>query len=177
MKFFSEARIDRNRRNPISPIEKSKDIDTNDEQSGEDMMKDQELQEEAKNGGNEDEFKAVGCEGEEVAKSARTPKRPTQQEIEDHELSHCPPRSWCDHCVKGQMKDDPSKTVTGELAESDVIRVKLDYCFLTEDVHTKGDEHQQSTTARTSLIVLVMIETLCRSIWAYAVRRKGAAKA
>ena len=156
--------MNRNRRNPISPRETSEDIDTNDEQSGEDVMKDQELQEEAQDGGNEDEFKAVACGGEEVATSARTPGRPTQQEIEDHELSHCPPRSWCDHCVKGQMKDDPSKTVTGDLAESDVIRVKMDYCFLTEDVRTKDDEHQKSTTARTSLTVLVMIETLCRSI-------------
>ena len=38
------------------------------------MMKDQELQGEAKNGGNEDDLKAVECEGEEVAKSAGDPK-------------------------------------------------------------------------------------------------------
>lgn len=128
-------------------------------------------------GGDQEEFKAVAYEGEGAAKSARTPGKPTQQEIEDHELSHCPPRSWCDHCVKGQAKDDPSKKVAGDLAESDVTRVAMDYCYLTEDVVTRDDEHQTSTTARVSMTVLVMKETLCKSIWAYAVKTKGAGEA
>ena len=78
------------------------------------------------------------------------------------------------YCVRGQAKDDPSSKVSGDLAESDVTRVAMDYCYLTEDVTTKDDEHQVSTTARVSMTVMVMKETLCQSVWAYAVKIKGA---
>ena len=37
------------------------------------------------------------------------PRCPTAKEVEEHNLTHCPPRSWCDHCVKGQFKDQPHK--------------------------------------------------------------------
>ena len=172
---MSQDRKDRNI--PIRPHAKTEDVDTSDEQVSEEVIQDKELQEEEGDGGDQEEFRAVACGGEEAVKSARTPGKPTQQEIENHELSHCPPRSWCDHCVKGQAKDDPSRKVLGDLADSDVTRVAMDYCYLTEDVVTKDDEHQTSTTARVSMTVLAMKETLCQSVWAYAVKTKGAGEA
>ena len=36
------------------------------------------------------------------AKKVRKPNMPTQKEIEEHMLSHCPFREWCPHCVAGQ---------------------------------------------------------------------------
>ena len=50
----------------------------------------------------------------------------------------------------------------------------MDYCFLTEGVKKTEDSNAKVETAKTSLTVLVMTETECKSIWAYAVEVKGA---
>ena len=107
-------------------------------------------------------------------RAARSPHQPSQREVDEHEITHCPPRSWCDHCVKGQFRDEPHRLVTGEFAESSVVRVAMDYCFFTEDVAAEESEHIDKTTARVSMTVLVLVESMCRSIWAYAVQGKGA---
>ena len=107
-----------------------------------------------------------------------SPRLPGAREREEHELTHCPYRSWCEHCTRGQAKDFPHQTVKGEFAESEVVRVSMDYCFFTEDVDAKEDnEHVESVQAKVSLTVLVMAETLCRSVWAYAVSVKGSGEA
>ena len=31
----------------------------------------------------------------------RRPNAPTKAEIEEHEITHLPPRDWCPHCVAG----------------------------------------------------------------------------
>ena len=116
--------------------------------------------------GGEDEVQAP--------RAAKAPRAPSAREVESHELTHCPPRTWCDHCVKGQSKDLPHTTIRGELAESSVVRVSMDYCFLSEEVVAKSTDHSESETAKTVLTVLVLVETLCRSIWAYACESKGA---
>ena len=126
--------------------------------------------------GNTDEFmcKPCGVEEAERQRTVRTPSKPRLQEVEDHELTHCPFRSWCEHCVRGQAKDDRHPTVREDFADSSVVRVVIDYCFLQEDVTEKKTEHEEKTVARTSMTILVMLETLCHSIWAYAVEAKGA---
>ena len=58
--------------------------------------------------GGEDEVQAP--------RAAKAPRIPSAREVEAHELTHCPPRSWCDHCVKGQSKDLPRTTIEGEFA-------------------------------------------------------------
>ena len=37
------------------------------------------------------------------------------------------------HCVNGEGKDTPSLTSKGAFAESLVPRIRLDYCFLTDN--------------------------------------------
>ena len=109
-----------------------------------------------------------------VPRAARAPHVPSQQEIDEHDLTHCPYRAWCEHCVRGQAKDDCHSKVAGIYADSSVVRVSMDYCFLTEDVKSQETEHNEEVKANVSMTILVMAETLCRSIWAYAVRSKGA---
>ena len=53
----------------------------------------------------------------------------------------------------------------------------MDCCFLTEGVSSEATEHVESVKSTISMTVLVMVETLCRSVWAYAVSQKGAADA
>ena len=116
----------------------------------------------------EDEVKEA-----EVPKSKPQPRMPTAEERRAHELTHCPFRSWCMHCVRGQAADYPHRSVTGEGAESDIPRVIMDYCFFKEDIKKKSDDHTESEEARMSLTALVMKETMCGSVWAYALKSKS----
>ena len=45
----------------------------------------------------------------EKAKPIPQPRRPTRREIEQHELTHIPYRSWCVHCVRGAGRSDPHR--------------------------------------------------------------------
>ena len=111
----------------------------------------------------------------EVQRAAADPGQPTRAERDEHSLTHFPFRSWCRVCVLGRAKDSPSRTVKGAFAESVLPRVRMDYCFLTEDVEKEAGEHGEAESARadTSITVAVMQESLCRSVWAYAVESKG----
>ena len=104
----------------------------------------------------------------------RAPRTPSQQEIDDHEVTHCPFRSWCEHCVRGQAKDDPHCAVSAEYADSSVVRVSMDYCFFTEDAKATETDHEDSTKSTVSMTVMLMVESLFRSMWAYTVQCKGA---
>ena len=111
-----------------------------------------------------------------AARTVRQPRAPTARERAEHELTHCPYRSWCEHCVRGQGCEYGHSTVVGLNAGEEVPRVIIDYCFLTEDARRHADEHRESVEAETSLTALVMKETLCGSVWAYALRSKSVAE-
>ncbi len=121
-----------------------------------------------------DEFKCTPCEEAERIRSVPAPGKPSRAEVKDHEITHCPYRSWCDHCVRGQAKDKQQRTVTGEYADASMVRVILDYCFFQEE---SREDEEDAAAEKLSLTVLVMLETLCHSIWAYTVRSKGASEA
>ena len=133
-----------------------------------------------------DELRCMPCEDQEgvdagveeeaeVQRAAVDPGQPTRLQREEHNLTHFPFRSWCRACVLGRAKDSPSRTVKGAYAESVLPRVRMDYCFLTENVEKEAGEHGEAETARadTSITVAVMQESLCKSVWAYAVESKG----
>ena len=75
--------------------------------------------------------------------------------------------------MKGQAKDDPHCAVAAEFADYSVVRVSLDFCFFTKEAQAKETDHEDSTEAKVSMTVLVVIESLFRSLWAYAVQCKG----
>ena len=51
----------------------------------------------------------VEVEGEEAigARGVPSPTQPTRKEIQEHVLSHLPPRSWCGHCLRGRRTSLP----------------------------------------------------------------------
>ena len=111
----------------------------------------------------------------EVQRAATDPGQPTQDQRDEHNLTHFPCRSWCRVCVLGRARDSPSRKVKAQFAESILPRVRMDYCFLTEDVNRESGEHgeEESEKARTTITVAVMQESLSKSVWAYAVESKG----
>ena len=88
----------------------------------------------------EDVQEAVEGEGEEVHRERplRDPGQPTQEMIDEHEVTHMDFRSWCAACVRGRAQDNPSNTVKGPFAEHVLPRVRMDYAHLTEEVDKRG---------------------------------------
>ena len=117
----------------------------------------------------------------------RDPGMPSKEECEKHCITHIPPRPWCPHCLRGKGKNRPSLRLCGAYSENLVPRVRMDYDFLTENngdedkVENEGDDDGEKI-AKTEVesskqAILVMQESECRSVWAYAVDRKDATKA
>ena len=138
-----------------------------------------EAQDEQKDGQKDGDDDADGGEdsGEaQASRRANQPRKPSAEEMRIHNLTHCPYRSWCEHCVRGQGSEYKHSTVIGPNAGNEIPRVIMDYCFLTEGVQKKSDEHKDEEVAATSMTALVMKETLCGSVWAYALRSKSVAE-
>ena len=123
----------------------------------------------------EEEIGEEEANGKEKVKQVRSPGTPTAHERAEHELTHWPYRSWCDACVKARATGQQHRTMRGEYAESTVARVLMDYGFLHEEETVKEGEHGTETEAKVSMTVMVMLETMCSSVWAYALEGKGAA--
>lgn len=59
------------------------------------------------------------------------PYIPTRQEKLEHEVTHFPYRTWCEHCIKGKAKSNPHMYESGRVDGIPVIG--LDYCFLSKN--------------------------------------------
>ena len=45
----------------------------------------------------------------------RDPGQPSKEEVEEHNLSHLPHRSWCEICVKARAKEGPHRRISDEV--------------------------------------------------------------
>ena len=70
------------------------------------------------------------------------PRRPTQREIDEHEVTHCNYRSWCPHCVRARAVSSPhlcrERRPEG-LKVTGVVTVSLDYSWTDGDDETVGN--------------------------------------
>ena len=70
----------------------------------------------------------VGDEEAILAKALPSPTQRTRKEIQEHVLTHLPPRSWCRHCLRGRGTSHPhfrSKTEGGACCADCVNRLLL----------------------------------------------------
>ena len=74
----------------------------------------------------EDEFEQVsrGRYQKPPVRVARNPGDPTDKEVEEHNVTHLPHRSWCPVCVKARGKEEAHKKVR---EQGDVPTVSMDY--------------------------------------------------
>ena len=99
------------------------------------------------------------------------PGRPTKREIEEHNATHWPFRSWCPHCVRGRACSSPHPRPGGgvekdALTETGVATISLDYCFVSAD-------EEEEASAAGERPVLVMVDNKTEAIHAAAVEKKG----
>ena len=74
-----------------------------------------------------------GEEGREPRAGA-SPQTPSRLEREQHELTHTPYRSWCEHCVRARGRSRPhQKKSQEEKEEATVPRISFDYFFFSEE--------------------------------------------
>ena len=78
----------------------------------------------------------VENEGPEEAVVLRTlpsPEQPTREEVERHNISHLPPRSWCKHCIKGRAVSMPHFKQDRTADARSLPCISMDYFFLGQD--------------------------------------------
>ena len=61
------------------------------------------------------------------------PKGPTQEEWEEHMVTHIPYRNWCPFCVKGQGRQDAHAGKMKEELESRKPTIVMDYAYMNNE--------------------------------------------
>ena len=69
---------------------------------------------------------------ERVVKKMIDPRRPTEREVEEHNLTHLPYRNWCPVCVRAKGKDSDHRKSIDE--ERGLAEFSFDYCFPGDDL-------------------------------------------
>ena len=101
------------------------------------------------------------------AKGTRAPTKPSQEEVNEHMLTHLPFRSWCPHCVRGKSKGKPHKRTEEEPRELPTIA--LDYTFM----HESQNKHEEKGMPILVIKDIKQDDTGTGMIFAQVVPQKG----
>ena len=77
----------------------------------------------------------MGTEESEEAKASKgisSGTKPSQREIDEHERTHMPFRSWCKHCVMGRS-DGNAHRKSKNHDQQEVTTVSCDYGYMTSE--------------------------------------------
>ena len=127
------------------------------------------------------QLEGVDVEGEpepvledaEPRRIAPTPDTPTASQRAEHETTHVPYRSWCDHRAEAFGRER-GHLAHGHDGSRRIPLVSMDYLFVTEKgVFTRNDAGSDADLP-TTLKVLVIYDSFSKAPFAVAVPRKGA---
>ena len=93
------------------------------------------------------------------ARKVQTPCLPSAADVEEHNKTHLPYRSWCPFCVKGR-KDRPAHATRPKVGP-ECAEIGLDYCY----IRRAGEEQ--------CITVLVTKDRFSRALRAAVLRYKG----
>ena len=80
------------------------------------------------------------------ARAIASPEVPSRREVEDHNLTHIPFRSWCNHCQRwrGRRKTHKRKPNEGEGVDDRALTTySIDYMYLTEEDMQRRETEEQ----------------------------------
>ena len=120
---------------------------------------------------------------ERKVKQIKDPGQPTQEEVDEHELTHCPYKPWCSHCVRGKAAEDPHKrkkdTEKDKEREDGLPTISMDYCFMgskglikAEQGEIGGGRERDGIEAKDNPIVVIH-DSKSGTAFAHAVKKKG----
>ena len=112
------------------------------------------------------EFGCGTCGEDTLSKPLKTPFKPTQRMISDHNISHLPFRAWCAACVRGRGKSN--KHSLQDKSEDLYPAISIDYGFFGTKEQVKDKEIGSS-----KLPILVVKDRKSKMIWAHPVPAKG----
>ena len=88
--------------------------------------------------------------------------KPSQKEIEDHERTHLPFRSWCKHCVFGKGQSHPH--YKKEKEEGGIPCISWDYMYMKGD----GSKYEEEDV-RNELPIVVWKDSSSKAEGAFVV--------
>ena len=105
-----------------------------------------------------------GEEGEEgrVPRTIPVPVSVTKAERQEHELTHTPYRSWCEHCVRCRGRNSQHRKKEKDEQKSNVPRVAFDYFFMSHKDESANENP-----------MLIMLDEATGDKYARAVGQKG----
>ena len=121
-------------------------------------------------------------EGDMESEEARTvqappiPTLPSQQEVEQHRLTHRPFRLWCPHCVRGKSRADRHTASKQKGVDSGIPKVVSDYFFIGQrrpQNRAERDEEEAKAEGAGQTPILAIKDTRSKSIFAHACPCKG----
>ena len=89
------------------------------------------------------EREGVVAQGER-ARPLPQPRLPSRQEVQEHELTHIPFRSWCAHCVRGAGRSDAHRRRARQSEEErgqHMTTWSIDYSFRARIWPLEESEH------------------------------------
>ena len=98
------------------------------------------------------------------------PGKPTQAEIDDHQIDHLPFRSWCEECVKGKGTGEQHRSGGHQSA---VPVIAFDYLFISERGVHRREELEDGELARVLVKILVVKDLNSKALFAHVVPQKG----
>ena len=126
--------------------------------------------------------------GEEVieegvtAKPVSQPERPSRREVQEHELTHIPFRSWCVHCMRGagranphRAKDDGGEEIEEERQQG-ITTWSMDYGFMVEggELYSRKELAEQNIEeGKARATVMVWEDSRTGGVKAHVVKNKG----
>ncbi len=75
--------------------------------------------------------------GERDVRKVKRLTKPSEDEIEAHERTHLPFRSWCEACVKGRGKEEACRRQDGR-DDHELPEVHFDFCFPKHEGEGEG---------------------------------------
>ena len=103
--------------------------------------------------------------------SLPNPELPSQSEIDDHNVDHCPYRSWCRHCVEGRARELAHKLQ--DQSSRKIATVSFDYLFITRGNAFTREEWELEKSDEPFLKVLVVCDSKSKAVFAHGVPAKG----
>jgi len=142
------------------------------DENGEEEIEESNQGEEEEEMGELEEEKGIEDDEESESEEAMDPMvmcvpcRPTQEEVDKHNITHFPFRNWCPACVRGRAQSAPHRTRKKE--ESEIPVIQIDYGYLKEGYikETRGEG--------TGKPILIIKDNRSKWVAAHVVPRKGA---
>jgi hypothetical protein len=130
-------------------------------------------------GGEEEDGLELECESEGevrertqgILRKLQNPTKPKPEEVSEHELTHCPYRSWCSTCVKGRGKRLAHRKHVHVPGAAPAIHI--DYCFLRGAMAREEEEDDEEEKETKTLTVLCACDRESGMTMATVVPRKG----